>query len=100
MTLDFPVIDNDELAKIQHIDTALPGRTSVTIRGLYRVEAGHKGMQKRLAQMCQEVDQAIEDGAEFIVLSATATRTRTSRRSRRCSCSRPCTTTSSATRRA
>ncbi|MGL4255853.1 MAG: glutamate synthase large subunit, partial [Microbacterium sp.] len=69
VTLDFPVIDNDELAKIQHIDTALPGRTSVTIRGLYRVEAGHKGMQKRLTRMCQEVDQAIEDGAEFIVLS-------------------------------
>ncbi|WP_344092460.1 glutamate synthase large subunit [Microbacterium deminutum] len=69
VTLDFPVINNDELAKIQHIDTALPGRTSVTIRGLYRVEAGHKGMQKRLAQMCDEVDQAIEDGAEFIVLS-------------------------------
>ncbi|MEV8133710.1 glutamate synthase large subunit [Microbacterium aurantiacum] len=69
VTLDFPVIDNDELAKIQHIDTALPGRTSVTIRGLYRVEAGHKGMKKRLEQMCTEVDQAIEDGAEFIVLS-------------------------------
>ena len=69
VTLDFPVIDNDELAKIQHIDTALPGRTSVTIRGLYRVEAGHKGMEKRLAQMCEEVDHAIEDGAEFIVLS-------------------------------
>lgn len=69
VTLDFPVIDNDELAKIQHIDTALPGRSSVTIRGLYRVEAGHKGLQKRLTQMCSEVDQAIEDGAEFIVLS-------------------------------
>ncbi|SDO74438.1 glutamate synthase (NADPH/NADH) large chain [Microbacterium sp. ru370.1] len=69
VTLDFPVIDNDELAKIQHIDTALPGRSSVTVRGLYRVEAGHKGLQKRLTQMCTEVDQAIEDGAEFIVLS-------------------------------
>ncbi|MDF2667130.1 MAG: gltB, partial [Microbacterium sp.] len=69
VTLDFPVIDNDELAKIQHIDTALRGRSSVTIRGLYRVEAGHKGLQKRLTQMCSEVDQAIEDGAEFIVLS-------------------------------
>ena len=69
VTLDFPVIDNDELAKIQHIDTALPGRTSVTIRGLYRVEAGRKGLEKRLTQMCTEVDQAIEDGAEFIVLS-------------------------------
>ncbi|MCJ1707301.1 glutamate synthase large subunit [Microbacterium sp. VKM Ac-2923] len=69
VTLDFPVIDNDELAKIQHIDTALPGRSSVTVRGLYRVEAGHKGLQKRLVQMCSEVDAAIEDGAEFIVLS-------------------------------
>ncbi|WP_404432793.1 glutamate synthase large subunit [Microbacterium lacus] len=69
ITLDFPVIDNDELAKIQHVHSALPGRSSVTIRGLYRVESGAKGMQKRLAQMCKEVDQAIEDGAEFIVLS-------------------------------
>ncbi len=69
VSLDFPVIDNDELAKIQHIDTALPGRTSVTIKGLYRVEAGKKGLEKRLAQMCHEVDEAIEDGAEFIVLS-------------------------------
>ncbi len=67
--LDFPVIDNDQLAKIQHIDSALPGRTSVTIRGLYRVESGPKGMRKRLDQMCEEVDQAIEDGAEFVVLS-------------------------------
>ncbi|MAP63248.1 MAG: glutamate synthase large subunit [Microbacterium sp.] len=69
VTLDFPVIDNDELAKIQHIDTAVPGRSSVTIRGLYRVEAGEKGMQKRLDQMCAEADRAIEDGAEYIVLS-------------------------------
>ena len=67
--LDFPVIDNDELAKIQHIHSALPGRSSVTIRGLYRVAAGHKGLRKRLEQICQEVDNAIEDGAEFIVLS-------------------------------
>ena len=69
VTLDFPVIDNDELAKIQHIDTALKGTSSVTIRGLYRVEAGAAGMKKRLEQMCAEADQAIEDGAEFIVLS-------------------------------
>ncbi|MEN2741000.1 glutamate synthase large subunit [Microbacterium sp. X-17] len=69
VTLDFPVIDNDELAKIQHIDAALHGRSSVTIRGLYRVEAGAAGMEKRIAQMCAEADRAIEDGAEFLVLS-------------------------------
>ncbi|WP_156761828.1 glutamate synthase large subunit [Microbacterium karelineae] len=69
VVLDFPVIDNDELAKIQHIDSALPGRTSVTIPALYRVSAGAKGMEKRLERMCAEVDRAIEDGAEFIVIS-------------------------------
>ncbi|MDX2375411.1 glutamate synthase large subunit [Microbacterium sp. LRZ72] len=69
VTLDFPVLDNDELAKIQHIDTALPGRSSVTVRGLYRVEAGQKGLEKRIEKICREVDAAIEDGAEFIVLS-------------------------------
>jgi glutamate synthase (NADPH/NADH) large chain len=67
--LDFPVIDNDELAKIQHIDPA-PGSTlTTTIRGLYRVDKGPKAMEKRLAKMCAEVDAAIANGAQFIVLS-------------------------------
>jgi len=69
VTLDFPVIDNDELAKIRHIDKALPGRSSATIRGLYHFDAGAHTMQERLAEMCAEVDAAIERGAELIILS-------------------------------
>ncbi|WP_394279969.1 glutamate synthase large subunit [Microbacterium sp.] len=69
ITLDFPVIDNDELAKLQHIDRALPGRRSVTIRGLYRFDAGPDTMKTRLDEICAEVDAAIADGAEFIILS-------------------------------
>jgi len=67
--LDFPVIDNDELAKIQHIDPAPGSRLTTTIKGLYRVDKGPKAMQKRIAAMCTEVDEAIEAGAQFIVLS-------------------------------
>jgi glutamate synthase (NADPH/NADH) large chain len=67
--LDFPVIDNDELAKIQHIDPRPGSRLTTTVRGLYRVDKGPKAMEKRLAKMCQEVDEAIEAGAQFIVLS-------------------------------
>ncbi len=67
VSLDFPVIDNDELAKIQHIE---PGSSlTYTVRGLYRVDRGPRAMEKRLAKMCEEVDHAIEQGAQFIVLS-------------------------------
>jgi glutamate synthase (NADPH/NADH) large chain len=67
--LDFPVIDNDELAKIQHIDASPGSRTTTTIRGLYRVDEGPRALADRLAAMCAEVDDAIERGAKYIVLS-------------------------------
>jgi glutamate synthase (NADPH/NADH) large chain len=67
--LDFPVIDNDELAKIQHIDPSSGSRLTTTIKGLYRVDEGPKAMQNRIAAMCAEADEAIEHGAQFIVLS-------------------------------
>jgi glutamate synthase (NADPH/NADH) large chain len=67
--LDFPVIDNDELAKIQHIDPRAGSRLTVTLKGLYRVDQGPRAMEKRIAALCQEVDEAIESGTEFIVLS-------------------------------
>lgn len=72
--LDFPVINNDELAKIQHFAIPAHGVTSshsvtVTIHGLYRVEAGEDAMQQRLTEICAEVDEAIAAGAQFIVLS-------------------------------
>lgn len=69
VTLDFPVIDNDELAKIRHIDKAMDGRRSVTIRGLYHFDAGPQSLPARIAEMCAEVDAAIEEGAEFVILS-------------------------------
>ncbi|KQR54547.1 glutamate synthase [Leifsonia sp. Leaf336] len=69
VVLDFPVIDNDELAKIQHIDPRPGSRLTTTVRGLYRSDAGPDAMKRRLAEMCEEVDEAIEAGAQFIVLS-------------------------------
>ena len=67
--LDFPVIGNDELAKIQHIDASPGSRTTTTIRGLYRFDEGPQALPDRLARMCEEVDSAIERGAKYIVLS-------------------------------
>ncbi|MDE0573182.1 glutamate synthase large subunit [Demequina sp. B12] len=70
--LEFPVIDNDELAKILHIDAdpRLKGVFSARkIRGLYRVQDGEEGLQRRLDDIFDEVDQAIKEGVSFIVLS-------------------------------
>ncbi|MGJ4843771.1 glutamate synthase large subunit [Leifsonia sp. Le1] len=69
VVLDFPVIDNDELAKIQHIDPRPGSRLTTTVKGLYRFDAGPDALQLRLKEMCDEVDEAIAAGAQFIVLS-------------------------------
>nr|WP_072313954.1 glutamate synthase large subunit [Agrococcus sp. Marseille-P2731] len=67
--LDFPVIDNDALAKIRSIDRTPGSRRTVVVKGLYRVDAGPDAMEARLAEMCREVDEAIVDGAQYVILS-------------------------------
>ena len=69
VVLSFPVIDNDELAKVQHIRHADGSRASVTLQGLYSVDSGPKAMEARLAALCVQVDEAIDAGASFVVLS-------------------------------
>ncbi|MFI9232024.1 glutamate synthase large subunit [Streptomyces rimosus] len=71
VTLPFPVIDNDELAKLIHInaDGDMPGMKAVTLSGLYRVSGGGEALAARIARICAEADAAIEDGARLIVLS-------------------------------
>ncbi len=71
IVLPFPVIDNDELAKIIHVDADgdMGGFKAVTVSGLYRVGEGGPGMRRRLEEICGHVSEAIEDGARIVVLS-------------------------------
>jgi glutamate synthase (NADPH/NADH) large chain len=71
LVLPFPVIDNDELSKIVHInaDGDLPGYATATVRGLYRVDGGGDALRDRLEEICREVSDAIAAGARFVVLS-------------------------------
>jgi glutamate synthase (NADPH) large chain len=66
-----PVLTNDDLARIVHIndDGDYPGFTSVTVRGTFRAADGGAGLKERLRQICTQVSEAIEDGARLIVLS-------------------------------
>jgi glutamate synthase (NADPH) large chain len=71
VVLPFPVIDNDELAKLRHInrDGDLPGYDTHVSRGLYDVAGGGPALAERIDEVCQEVSAAIAGGARIIVLS-------------------------------
>jgi glutamate synthase (NADPH) large chain len=71
IVLPFPVFDNDDLAKIRHInrDGDMPGFLTHVSRGLYEVEGGGDAMARRLDEICAEVSAAIAGGARVIVLS-------------------------------
>lgn len=72
LVLPFPVIDNDELAKIVRVDKdpEMAGIfSSVIVRGLYRVDGGGAALQGRLEEIFAEVDRAVDAGVSFIVLS-------------------------------
>ena len=71
IALDFPVIDNDELAKIIHVNAEgdREGFHSHVVRGLFPVAGGGEALRERIEEIRAEVSQAIKDGAHIIVLS-------------------------------
>ena len=71
LALPYPIIDNDELAKILHAndDGAFEGLRSHVVSGLFEVEGRGAALEARLTQICSEVSAAIDDGARIIVLS-------------------------------
>ncbi|HEY0903313.1 MAG TPA: glutamate synthase large subunit [Marmoricola sp.] len=71
VVLPFPVITNDELVKIRHVnhDGDMPGFITHVSRGLYDVAGGGAALARRLDEICSEVSAAIAQGARIIVLS-------------------------------
>ncbi|HSI26899.1 MAG TPA: glutamate synthase central domain-containing protein, partial [Aeromicrobium sp.] len=71
LQLPFPVIDNDELAKIRHMnrDGDMPGFAIHIVRGLYDVHGGGAALKAKLDEICAEVSEAIHQGARIILLS-------------------------------
>ena len=71
LVLPFPIIDNDELARIVHAndDGGFPGLRAHVVKGLFRVAGGGLALERSLAAICSEVSTAIDGGARIIVLS-------------------------------
>ena len=70
ISLQFPVIDNDELAKIINVnaDGDQPGFETHVVRGLFPIAGGGRSLVARLEQIRSEVSSAINEGARIIVL--------------------------------
>ncbi|MDQ0850688.1 glutamate synthase (NADPH/NADH) large chain [Arthrobacter sp. B3I9] len=69
VSLPFPVINNDQLAKIANIENADGDRIAMKVRGLYRPEGGENALRARLTEICEQVSGAINRGVQYVVLS-------------------------------
>jgi len=71
IALPYPVIGDQDLAKIAHINDEgnLPGLASHVVDGRYDPRGGGDGLRARLADICAEVSEAIRAGAHLIILS-------------------------------
>ncbi|MEX2654525.1 MAG: glutamate synthase large subunit [Acidimicrobiia bacterium] len=68
--LDSPIIDNDQLEQLLHLDEAptVEGFTAV-IPCLFEVDAGEAGLRSAIQSVFDQVDALIEQGVSGIVLS-------------------------------
>src|SRR5580692_8904531 len=71
IVLPYPVIGDQDLAKIVHINDEgnLPGLASHVVDGRYDPRGGGQALRSRLAEICAEVSAAIANGARLIILS-------------------------------
>jgi glutamate synthase (NADPH/NADH) large chain len=71
IVLPFPVIDNDELTKLIHVndDGLHPGLAAVELSALYEVAGGGAALRARLDELCRIAAKSVAEGARIIVLS-------------------------------
>ena len=70
--IEQPVITSDEMAQLKRLDRAaqLDGYyRPYTVKGLYQVTGGGDALRERLNEIFAEIDAAIEDGKNFLILS-------------------------------
>lgn len=65
--LKTPILTNEELAKLKHIQTG--DFRSITLPILFNPKAGVKGLESAMAEICSAADRAIESGTSIIILS-------------------------------
>ncbi|MBI3546273.1 MAG: glutamate synthase large subunit, partial [Gammaproteobacteria bacterium] len=67
LKLKTPVLSNEELAKIRHIDRS--GFKTLTLPMLFPAGSGGQGLARALDELCRKASEAIAQGYSFIILS-------------------------------
>jgi glutamate synthase (ferredoxin) len=67
LKLKTPVLDNEELAKIRHLDQK--GFRTLTLPMLFPAGSGGAGLASALDALCRKASEAIAQGYTFIILS-------------------------------
>ncbi|MEM3086402.1 MAG: glutamate synthase large subunit [Halobacteria archaeon] len=67
LELEHPILTNEEMEKIRHIEQ--PGFKAATLPMLFRANEGEKGLQAALEALCRSASEAVEGGANILVLS-------------------------------
>src|SRR5262245_24194998 len=65
--LKTPVLDNEELARIRHVD--LPAFKATTVSMLFPVAEGPDGLSRAMDELCRRASQAVRDGYTYLILS-------------------------------
>ena len=71
IVLPWPVLDNDELNKIIHIDDDgdHPGLSAIVLRALYEVERGGEGLAEAIEELRSRASEAIAAGYRTLIIS-------------------------------
>ena len=70
IAIRYPIIDNDQLAKLRHIDSTGLGFRSITLPMLYRRRTrAAPASSARMDRLCREAQAAVEAGHTILILS-------------------------------
>jgi len=67
ISIPYPIIDNDQLAKLRHI--AVRGYTSRTLPMLFDPESGGDGLERAMEALCADAETAVREGITILILS-------------------------------
>jgi glutamate synthase (ferredoxin) len=67
IVVKYPIIDNDQVAKLRHID--MPGFHSITLPMLYSPSEGGPGLERAMDRLRQQAQEAVRAGHTIVILS-------------------------------